>query len=109
MHCWHHGPAAALRQQVLETQMAESGNNISLDEAKRIAASNAHVPANPIEAAEKLATYFGVNHLLSVSIRTMVGTIHGPMNGIRSSQAESDAEAQQLACMTLYKVQQDVF
>ena len=116
MHCGHHAPAAALRQQVLETQMAESGNNITPDEAKRIAATNALVTADPFEASEKLAAfsvaidvYFGINHRLSVSIRTMVGTVRGPMNRIRSSQADTDAKAQQLACMILYEVQQDVF
>ena len=111
-----HGPAADLRQLALEASLVEAGNSVSLEEAKRMAASNAHLPNDANEASQKLEAFsvavdvfFGTNHRLSVAIRSAVGGMRGPLSRIRSSQAQTSAQEQDLACRVMFEIQQDVF
>ena len=74
--CHHHTSAAKLCQYALVVSTAEASSQLSVSDAKQLTASNAKLPATPVEAGQLLQAfsvavdvYFGVNHWLSISLR----------------------------------------
>ena len=113
--CGHHTAAAELRRQAQAVATAEAGSQLTVSEAKQLTSSQAKLPANPIEAGQKLQAfsiavdvYFGVNHRLSVSLRSCTRTIFSSMVRIGQTFTEP-ADAQRISCSILFDVQQDVF
>ena len=113
--CHHHSSAAELRQYALAVSTAEAGSQLSVSDAKQLTASNAKLPASPVEAGQLLQAfsvavdvYFGVNHRLSVSLRRCTRSIFASMMRLTQHFQES-ADAQRISCSILYDIQQDVF
>ena len=113
--CHHHSSAAELRQYALAVSTAEAGSQLSVSDAKQLTASNAKLPATPVEAGQLLQAfsvavdvYFGVNHRLSISLRRCARSIFASMMRL-TQHFQEPADAQRISCSILYDIQQDVF
>jgi hypothetical protein len=114
--CPCHEGIALLQQRVQQAQLVEGGASVALGDAAALLSDNVLFPTQPYIAVEKLYgwsvildVFLGVNHALSINVRTAVCAIGPLLQRLASHMGDTPGAGMELICRVMFDMQQDVF